>query len=109
MEVKRMWANGPLRQFSDEPFKGSIPVTGGYAGAYVCDVYGHVTSLEGEDGGVRNHGGRWLCVPCGERHEQDKARDARRKARQAQRLDGSVDTSSFSAQNSRVLERPTGV
>jgi hypothetical protein len=37
--------------------------------------------LEGEDGGVRNHDGRWLCAPCGERHEGDKARALRRMAR----------------------------
>ena len=81
MEIKRMWNGGPLRQFSDKPFKGSIPVVGGYAGNYICDVYDHVTPTEGEESGVRCHDGRWLCVPCGERHEHDKARIARQKAR----------------------------
>lgn len=79
--IKRMWPGGPLRQFSDQRFRGSIPVVGGYAGAYVCDVYEHVTPLEGEDGGIRLHDGRWLCAPCGERHEQNKVRAARRMAR----------------------------
>ncbi len=77
MEVQRMWEGGLLRQFSAEPFKGSIPVVSGHAGAYVCDVHGHVTPPDGEEGGVRNHDGRWLCSPCGERHEQAKVRMAR--------------------------------
>src|SRR5215469_3023266 len=75
-----MWLGGPQRQFSEQPFKGSIPVVGGYGGAYICDLYGHLTPAEGPDGGVRCHDGRWLCAPCGERHEQDKVRAALRKA-----------------------------
>jgi len=81
LEIKRTWPGGPLRQFSDMPFKGSIPVVGGYAGAYICDVYDHVTPLEGEDGGIKLHDDRWLCAPCGERHDSDKTRLERRKAR----------------------------
>lgn len=41
--TKRMWPGGPLRQFSDKPFHGSIPVVGGYAGGYVCDCCGAIT------------------------------------------------------------------
>ena len=78
MIVKRMWQGGPLRQFSDKPFKGSTPVTGGHVGAYICDVNDHITPPDGEDGGVRCHDGRWLCVPCGERHDRDMARLRRR-------------------------------
>ncbi len=80
--IKRSWQGGPLRQFSESPFKGSIPVGGGcYAGAYICDLYQHQTPFDGEDGGVKFHDGRWLCSPCGGRHEADKLSARRRKAR----------------------------
>ncbi|MGA2358644.1 MAG: hypothetical protein ABSF66_06565 [Terriglobales bacterium] len=79
--IKRSWQGGPLRQFSESPFKGSIPVVGGHAGAYICDLYDHETPFDGEDGGVKFHDGRWLCAPCGERHEADKLSARRRKAR----------------------------
>jgi len=100
--IKRTWAGGPLRQFSDKPFKGSIPVVGGYAGAYVCDVHDHITPLDGEEGGVRRHDGRWLCAPCGERHEAEKAREERRKARLLRKTSENQPNSHVFGQDSRV-------
>lgn len=86
----RMWAGGPLRQFSSRFFNGSVPVVGGNAGAFICDIYDHVCPDEGEDGGIKLHRGEglmpdmWLCVPCGERFEHDKALKKQKLRRLAQ-------------------------
>jgi hypothetical protein len=72
--VKRMWPGGPLRQFSNRPFLGSIPYHGGgYAGAYICAACEAPTSgrrYSGPNEGIRRAISEkdlklaWVCTYC---------------------------------------------
>lgn len=73
MTTKRMWNGGPLRQFSPEPFTGSIPVENGHAGAYVCEACGSLTKgrrYSGATEGVKLANSEekcqlsWVCAYC---------------------------------------------
>ena len=63
-ESRRMWENGPLRQFSmTRPSAGWTPYdTGGYVGCYVCDECHKAVSGVYESGASR-----WVCADCRQR------------------------------------------
>lgn len=62
-EVRRMWENGPSRNFSETRVGAWTPQTGGgYAGPYVCERCKKDVSGVYED----ENGRTWQCSDCRE-------------------------------------------
>ena len=68
MEIRRMWENGPLRQWSATKHGRWIPsANGGYSGSYVCDHCRHpvvgVYRQTWPNVGVQDCQ-NWFCASC---------------------------------------------
>jgi hypothetical protein len=76
VRIRRMWAGGPLRQFStakQRPHGGferyTGPILNGWAGAYVCNEC--LSTSQGVYGPTPS--GKWLCGGCRETSKGDKS------------------------------------
>lgn len=61
MILKRMWTNGPLREWSEARERGNqlALASGGYGGAYICDECHESAHM-----GVYLFENRWICGGC---------------------------------------------
>jgi len=66
VETRRMWANGPFRQWSEARVSRWIPyTTGGYVGAYVCEKCTQTCSgVYKVKMPTNNTVEMWLCGTC---------------------------------------------